>query len=314
MERFKNILLVHDDRASGEPTLTRTVELAARNQAKLTVIKVISQIPHDYRVLITSLMPEEIMEIAVREQTLLLKKQIAPFEKTIKIQLRVVIGREFIEIVKEVLRNNHDLVIKTARGMSGRIGVLFGSTAMHLLRKCPCPVWLIKPGQGQYYDRIMAAVDMEPSISEDNNLNNKIMRLATSLAQTENSELHIVHVWKKPDISYLTDELNYLPPDNISKLYNEAKNMHIKWLNEFLEQFKDKQYQGHLEEGTAGRVIPEFAEQHQVDLIVMGTICRTGIPGFFIGNTAEKILHRIDCSVLAVKPDGFISPIQLDDK
>ncbi|MEA3467266.1 MAG: universal stress protein, partial [Thermodesulfobacteriota bacterium] len=210
--------------------------------------------------------------------------------------------------------NNHDLVIKTARGMSGRIGVLFGSTAMHLLRKCPCPVWLIKPGQGQYYDRIMAAVDMEPSISEDNNLNNKIMRLATSLAQTENSELHIVHVWKKPDISYLTDELNYLPPDNISKLYNEAKNMHIKWLNEFLEQFKDKQYQGHLEEGTAGRVIPEFAEQHQVDLIVMGTICRTGIPGFFIGNTAEKILHRIDCSVLAVKPDGFISPIQLDDK
>ncbi len=314
MKRFKNILLVHDDRKSGEPTLSRTVALAARNQAQLTVIKVISQIPHDYRVLITSLMPEEIMEIAVREQTLLLKKEIAPFEKTVKIQLKVIIGREFIEIVKEVLRNNHDLVIKTARGMSGRIDILFGSTAMHLLRKCPCPVWLIKPEQEQSYHRIMAAVDVEPSMVEDNHLNNKIMQLATSLAQTENSELHIIHVWKKPDIRYLTDELNYLPPDDSSKLYNEAKNMHIKWLNEFLEQYKDQQYQAHIEEGTAGRVIPEFAEQHQVDLIVMGTICRTGIPGFFIGNTAEKILHRIDCSVLAVKPDGFISPIQLDDK
>ncbi len=314
MKRFKNILLVHDDRESGEPTLTRTVDLAARNQAKLTVIKVISQIPHDYRALITSIMPEEIMEIAVREQTLLLKKQIAPYEKKTKIQLRVVIGREFIEIVKEVLRNNHDLVIKTARGMSGRIGVLFGSTAMHLLRKCPCPVWLMKPGRVQSYDRIMAAVDVEPSMIEDTQLNNKIMQFATSLAQTENSELHIVHVWKKPEINYLTDEQDYLPPDDISRLYNEAKNMHIKWLNEFLEQYKDQQYQRHLEEGTAGRVIPEFAEQYQVDLIVMGTICRTGIPGFFIGNTAEKILYRIDCSVLAVKPEGFISPIQLDDK
>lgn len=314
MERFENILLVYDGTESGQATLTRAIDLATRNHAKLTVIKVISQVPHDYRVLITSLLPEEIMDIAVREYTLLLEKQTAPFEKAIKIETKVVIGREFIEIVKEVLHNKHDLVIKTARGMGGRIGVLFGSTAMHLLRKCPCPVWLIKPKQGQYFGRIMAAVDVEPAMIEDNDLNNKIMQLATSLARTADSELHIVHAWKKPDLNYLTDELDYLPPENISKLYSDAKNMHIKWLNEFLEQYHDQQYQKHILEGTAGRVIPEFAEQHNVDLIVMGTVCRTGIPGFFIGNTAEKILHRIDCSVLAVKPDGFISPVQLDDK
>jgi len=46
-----------------------------------------------------------------------------------------------------------------------------------------------------------------------------------------------------------------------------------------------------------------------VDLIVMGTLARAGVEGLLIGNTAEKILSRIDCSVLALKPEGFVSPI-----
>ena len=310
MKRFKNILLVYDGTESGQPTLTRAIDLAARNQAKLTVIQVINQIPRDYRMLITSLSSEEIMEVAVREHTLLLEKYIAPFSEAAGIQFRVVVGREFIEIIKEVLRNNHDLVIKTARGMGGTIGMLFGSTAMHLLRKCPCPVWLIKPGQGQYFRLIMAAVDVVPPDIEDNDLNNKIMELATSLAQLEESELNVVHVWEKLEANLLTGGLNYFPGD-INSLINGTKNMHIKWLNDFLEPYdlQQLQHHEHVIQGWVDEVIPEFAEQHQIDLIVMGTVCRTGIPGFFIGNTAEKILHRIDCSDLAIKPDGFISPV-----
>jgi hypothetical protein len=42
----------------------------------------------------------------------------------------------------------------------------------------------------------------------------------------------------------------------------------------------------------------------------MGTVCRTGIPGFFIGNTAEKILDEVDCSVLTVKPEAFQTPVK----
>ena len=315
MKRFKNILLVYDGRESGQSTLARAIDLATRNQARLTVIQVIKQIPRDYRVLITSLSPEEMLEIAVREHTLLLEKHIALFPETGMIQLKVVAGREFIEIIKEVLRNNHDLVIKTVRGMGGTTDMLFGSTAMHLLRKCPCPVWLIKPGQGQYFRLIMAAVDVVPPDIEDNDLNNKIMELATSLAQLEESELNVVHVWEKLEANLLTGGLNYFPGD-INSLINGTKNMHIKWLNDFLEPYdlQQLQHHEHVIQGWVDEVIPEFAEQHQIDLIVMGTVCRTGIPGFFIGNTAEKILHRINCSVLAVKPEGFISPVHLDYK
>ncbi len=314
MKRFKNILLVYDGLEYGQSALAGAIELAADNQASLTLIRVIDQIPHDYRMLITSLTPEEIMAIAVREHTQRLEKYLARFPGGAGIRIKVVAGREFIEIIQEVLRNHHDLVIKTARGMDSTLGMLFGSTAMHLLRKCPCPVWLRKPGSLPHYRRIMAAVDVMPPDIEENDLNTKIMELATSLARLEKSELHIVHAWEKPNTSLFSGEIDYFPGDR-DKLINETKNMHIRWLDDFLESYdlQHLQHQEHVLEGWADKVIPEFAEQQQVDLIVMGTVSRTGIPGFFIGNTAEKILLKINCSVLAVKPGDFVSPIQLKE-
>lgn len=50
---------------------------------------------------------------------------------------------------------------------------------------------------------------------------------------------------------------------------------------------------------------------HQAaDLIVIGTVGRSGIQGLLLGNTAEKVLDTCDCSIFTVKPDGFVSPIQ----
>lgn len=68
----------------------------------------------------------------------------------------------------------------------------------------------------------------------------------------------------------------------------------------------------HVIKGHAAQIVPTLARQLGADLIVMGTIARTGIAGFFMGNTAETILSAIDCSVLTVKPPGFISPIALE--
>ena len=69
----------------------------------------------------------------------------------------------------------------------------------------------------------------------------------------------------------------------------------------------------HLVKGRPADVIAEMAKTHGADLIVIGTIVRTGIPGLLIGNTAETVFHQVGCSVLAIKPDGFVSPVVLDD-
>ncbi len=57
--------------------------------------------------------------------------------------------------------------------------------------------------------------------------------------------------------------------------------------------------------------IMNYIEQHDIDLLVMGTVGRAGISGFITGNTAERLLPRIPCSLLAVKPPDFKSPVSL---
>lgn len=68
----------------------------------------------------------------------------------------------------------------------------------------------------------------------------------------------------------------------------------------------------HLIKGLARKEVPALARRLQVDCIVMGTVARTGIRGFIMGNTAETILEQIDCSVLAIKPPGFVTPVALE--
>ena len=69
----------------------------------------------------------------------------------------------------------------------------------------------------------------------------------------------------------------------------------------------------HLLKGNPGALIVDLARKKRIELVVMGTVCRTGLAGFFIGNTAEKVLQEVDCSVLAVKPDGFVTPVRLEE-
>ena len=58
--------------------------------------------------------------------------------------------------------------------------------------------------------------------------------------------------------------------------------------------------------------IPQFVVSEGVDVLVIGTMARSGIPGLVIGNTSERVLRRVACSVVAVKPDGFVSPLRAD--
>jgi nucleotide-binding universal stress UspA family protein len=60
--------------------------------------------------------------------------------------------------------------------------------------------------------------------------------------------------------------------------------------------------------GEPEEVIARFVESHGIDVVVMGTVARTGISGLVMGNTAERVLQRLRGSVLAVKPPGFESP------
>lgn len=61
--------------------------------------------------------------------------------------------------------------------------------------------------------------------------------------------------------------------------------------------------------GDPVTVIPKRAEELDAQFLIVGTVSRTGAAGLVIGNTVEEILQRVDCSVVAVKPGDFVSPV-----
>lgn len=309
MRRFKNILLVADGEGWEATALKRAVDLAKNNRARLTVVDVVEELPRGLRMLIRSMHFEDIQRLAVSERLKDIKHLIEPIlNKGVKVSAKVLMGTPFLEIIREVLRNKHDLVMKTARG-KGRL--LFGSTAMHLMRKCPCPVWIIKPTHRKKYARIMAAVDPDPIDKKRNALNNRIMELATSLARIEGSELHVVHAWR------LFGEKTLSSPGRVSqielnKLARKVQAEHKVWIAELVEKHAPgiPNNRIHLLRGDADMLIPALAKSKGIELIVMGTVTRTLIAGFIMGNTAERVLQQVDCSVLTVKPSRFVSPVK----
>ncbi|MEQ1895543.1 MAG: universal stress protein [Planctomycetota bacterium] len=52
-----------------------------------------------------------------------------------------------------------------------------------------------------------------------------------------------------------------------------------------------------------------MVERVGAGLLVMGSVSRGGITGLLLGNTAERLLDRVSCSLLTIKPRDFVSPV-----
>jgi universal stress protein E len=274
---------------------------------------VVDELPRELSRLFAALPFEDLQSRAIGVARQRLEPLVAPFQgKGAAVKLEVLCGKPFIEIIRAVLRRQHDLVMMTAEDRSSLTQALFGSTSLHLMRKCPCPVWIIKPSQTQRFARILAAVDPDPFDIVHDGVNTKIMELATSLARLEGGKLHAVHAWQAQDPNVLRGWQARVPKGQVEDWAHQTRKAHQQRFEEMMGKFNltELKHQLHLVEGEAGVAIPQLAGREQVDLIVMGTLARSGLEGYFIGNTAETVLQRVTCSVLTVKPDGFVSPVK----
>ena len=319
MKRFKNILLVCDFEVKQQMAVERAVSLAKQNEAHLTVCTVVRDLPADARMLITVMPPQELFEMVIvdhREKIDALAAEIR--RQGVAVSSEVVIGTPFIEVIRRVLRDKHDLVIVAAEGRGGLKERLFGSTSMHLMRKCPCPVWVVKPAKRATYKRILAAVDTTNDFPdpERESLNPLVLQLAGSLAQMDNSDLHVVQVWSVFAEGYI-EARGGVSQESIDRWHKEGKKEYTLKLNNLLRSVGLNGFFVHkhvLRDHDAPKAIVKLAKNKKIDLLVMGTVCNTGVAGFFIGNTAEKVLSEVNCSVLTVKPEGFVTPVTLEER
>ena len=316
MKRFKNILFLYNGEIGSEAALVRAQALARSNGARLTLLEVVQHVPSDLVALLggTPLDQPEIEARYMEERRALLERVAVSIRQDgVPAEIKVLRGKAFLETIRTVLRDGHDLIVMIADSVKGLRNITFGSTSMHLMRKCPCPVWVMKPKAGSRFRRILAAVDPPVDGKANSPLDVKIVQLATSLSHMEGCELDVVHAWDLvgPDLETSRSENT---ERMLTDLLERNRSAHEEAVERLLAEsgLNGTQPRIRLLRGEPWSIVPRFARQHAVDLIVMGTVTRTGIAGFLIGDTAEHVLQQVDCSVLAVKPEGFQTPITLE--
>lgn len=318
MRRFKNILVLSAPDSHSDALIARSRWLAEANGAMLTVMDVIDTRGVEFARLLSAIpagcaADVEEQVVAYREDKL---ERLASTLRDEGLTVRTTLarGKGFVEVIRQVLRNENDLVLKAADRSAAR-NVLAGPE-LHLLRKCPCPVWILNSAAEPCARRILAAVDPDPDDRERDALNHQVMLLATSLASRDNARLDVLHAWYLYEESALRSSFLKTPRVEIDALLANAER-HSKWrlsaLTTAYDEFSERMHIVHVK-GIPEDVIVEHAENERIDTLVMGTLGRSGLAGFFIGNTADTVLNRVGCSVVAVKPEGFVSPVTLDDE
>lgn len=303
---FRSILVDTDTAAEVHPAFQQACDLAARLGASVTLVDVIEDLPSSaHNVFMRKL------EAGVVDGRRAALARLAQTRPDVHVETAVLRGKPAIALVQQVLRGNHDLVVRShPRDLVP--GQQDGAVDMHLLRTCPCPVWLVGPQPVVQAPHILAAVDTEADVPGAAELNRKILDAALTLGEAWRARVTVLHAW-----SVFGEELlrNHSSEREMDETLRAAERQASDGLAAFVAMFGDRAGEVHVEciKGEPRYVIPRFVTDHCVDVVVMGTVARKGIAGFLIGNTAETVLRELRGSVFAVKPPRFLTRVAVPD-
>ena len=309
MDHFRNIL-AYAGTDQPETAVARAAILALENKASLTLMDVVKPIPTTLGMTSGASKPEELERLVAEDRRRRLMKLLSDVSDSgLPLDAIVAVGDPATEITRRVLRDGYDLVVKTADGFSPA-GRLFSSVAKSLLRLCPCPVWLLKPQVHGDFDRVLAAIDVASGDDVNDSLNQEILGHAYSIARRDNAQLHVVSAWQL----WMEDSMRRHAGDDSVDALRKQQEARVREAASALlpaPAVKSGEIHLHIRHGSPASVIRSVADEIEADLMVMGSVCQTGIAGFLIGSTAETVLADLTCSLLALKPNGFVSPIEM---
>ncbi len=309
MKRFRNVLVIAPPDIDATATLEAADRLAAANDAEVTVFDTVplvalrdSALPgysdETVRGLLENARRAELDELVGQATT-------RPFE------VDVATGTLFLEAIRRVIAHDHDLVMLPPDGVRGSSGLVRASTTMHMLRKCPVPVWVHRPDSTRRGDVLSAVGPFDEGVPSL--LDRKLVELGSSLADRQGGRFHLVHVWNLRGESLLRNGRVRIPAADVDRFVVEAELTARSGVDKLLADsgLAAGDVTVHLLKGDPASTVAALTSEIRPEVVVMGTLARGGIAGLLIGNTAESVLGSLEGSVLAVKPNGFVSPVSL---
>jgi universal stress protein E len=306
MKHIKHILYIIPDDKNNDLIIKKVFSFAAKKQAEITFLHVIKKIPREVQAIFNVHEDTDINKILEKDALVALEKNLKQLKnQKSKYHVKVLIGDKYALTIKELENKSYDLLITTDYESKGKLSErFFGSKHLFLLRHAPNPVLVFRPGRKKKKYRMLVAIDLEDMTPEKAALNQKIIDYALACSIYDDVEIHIISCWKLYGESALQHGFLRIPDDKLKAMQKQCKQHYQNNFNEFIQHTLELQAGiiPSLLKGNPVDLIPQYVQKQHIDMVVIGTVSRKGVPGLTIGNTAEDIMQKVDCSILMVKP------------
>lgn len=277
------VLMASDLSTGSDLALDRATFLVRQYQAQLVLLHVLEASDSSLVGALPALdrLRQE-METALRNKAA---------SKGIQCEIRVRIGKDFVDIILEARERQVDLIIVGAHGRHYIKDALFGTTAERVISKGDRPILVVKrPAQGPYM-RVLVGIDFSP---ESRNALEYAMKIFPQAELYILNVCGLVYEGKLRQVGLRDEEI--LSLDNVEYM------RHLKELDRFLSGTAAYSIAKRLvAKGYPATIILAQAARLKADLIVVGTRGASGLKYILIGSVARHILRDADCDVLAVR-------------
>ena len=297
--KLQRLMVVIDAEHQQQPALQRAVEVARETGAALHLLQV-EYHPSLESGLLDSRLLDRARETIVRQSCEALRTSVAHLSaEGLQIEVDVRWGkRRHEEILSRVAVLQPDILFKSTHPSSALRRLLFSDTSWQLIRRCPAPLWLVHDAESSG-KRLCAALDPLHSADKPAALDHQLIRTSQALQAALGLQAEYLHAQAPLPRSLLFDaEVAQEYEDYVTQCSRE----HRQAFDKLIAQHAIDRAQAHLQEGFAEEVIPRFVREHNIGLLVMGAIARGHLDSLLIGHTAERVLERVECDLLVIKP------------
>ena len=300
MEKLSKILVDVDATATAQPALECAAALARRSGARLHLVHVLSPVSTGDPILRLEVTDELVQRR--RSQLAALAFRAAD----VVADVEVLVGLPADALIRDAEACGHQLIVRAhPRDLAARPVAGDDRIDAELFRRCPCAVWTVGHGALPARPRIAAAIDVPPPEPAGRTFDAAVLEAAVALSTMFDAPLALVHAWRP-----FNDErvAVHAAADEYASYARQARERAEQALRASLAagpgDWSRLKPLIELRRGDPVDVIPAFVVSEGVDLLVVGSSVRTGFGWHLRSRTAERLLGRVACSVLAVKPSG----------
>jgi universal stress protein E len=191
-------------------------------------------------------------------------------------------------IVRKVMREQPDLVIKNVTRVKGQSTAHFDATDWQLMRTCPATLMLTRGRAWQRSPKFGAAIDV--SAAESAGVASGILQTAQLLVGCAGGELDIVYA-----------ESTELP--------DTEREGGSRTLQQLVQEVSDLTPSVHVLAGNPEVGLPRFAKGRAYDAILLGALTHRPSYTAQVGTLTSRLVEALECDFILVKPSAYRSPV-----